>query len=374
MKRIASLLLVLIATISVGCKGDDHANLPDGLYAEFETSKGTILVELEYKKTPITVANFITLTEGTNPFVSTDFKGKEFYDGLKFHRVISKCNGDAEDFMIQGGDPLGNGSGDAGYKFKDEITDLKFDKGGLLAMANSGPTTNSSQFFITIKETPWLDGKHTIFGHVIEKGMEVVNTVVQNDDINSVRIIRKGEAAKKFDAIKVFSDYFNTESENQKKQANIDAKILKQATTDKIAFFADKKAAATKSSTGLLYSIFEKGTGKKPTNGSTVYVRYAGFLENGTLFDTSSIEVAKAFGKFDPQREAQNGYAPIPFTIGSKGAMIPGFEEGLSKLNFGDKAILFIPSNLGYGENGVSDVIPPNANIIFEVEVVEKCN
>lgn len=372
MKRIASLLLVLIATISVGCKGDDHANLPDGLYAEFETSKGTILVELEYKKTPITVANFITLTEGTNPFVSTDFKGKEFYDGLKFHRVISKCNGDAEDFMIQGGDPLGNGSGDAGYKFKDEITDLKFDKGGLLAMANSGPTTNSSQFFITIKETPWLDGKHTIFGHVIEKGMEVVNTVVQNDDINSVRIIRKGEAAKKFDAIKVFSDYFNTESENQKKQANIDAKILKQATTDKIAFFADKKAAATKSSTGLLYSIFEKGTGKKPTNGSTVYVRYAGFLENGTLFDTSSIEVAKAFGKFDPQREAQNGYAPIPFTIGSKGAMIPGFEEGLSKLNFGDKAILFIPSNLGYGENGVSDVIPPNANIIFEVEVVEK--
>ncbi|WP_395065858.1 peptidylprolyl isomerase [Flavobacterium sp.] len=372
MKRIISLFLVLITVLFTGCKEDDHANLPDGLYAEIETSKGKILVELEYKKTPITVANFITLTEGTNPFVSKDLKGKEFYDGLKFHRVISKCNGDAEDFMIQGGDPLGNGSGDAGYKFKDEITDLKFNKGGLLAMANSGPITNSSQFFITIKETPWLDGKHTIFGHVTEKGMEVVNTIVQNDAINSVKIIRKGEAAKKFDAVKVFSDYFNVESEIQKKQATLDAETLKKAITDKTAFFANKKASATKLPSGLSYNIYEKGNGKKPVNGSQVFIKYAGFLEDATLFDTSYIEVAEAFGKLDPQRAAQNGYSPIPFTIGSKGAMIPGFEEGLTKMNIGDKAVLFIPSNLGYGENGVSNVIPPNSNIIFEVEIIEK--
>jgi len=127
-----------------------------------------------------------------------------------------KNNGDPEDFMIQGGDPLGNGTGDAGYKFKDEITDLKFDKGGYLAMANSGPGTNGSQFFITIKDTPWLNGMHTIFGHVVDKGMEVVNTIVQGDAINSIKIIRKGEAAKKFDAVKVFTDYYKIEAENIK--------------------------------------------------------------------------------------------------------------------------------------------------------------
>jgi peptidylprolyl isomerase len=274
--------------------------------------------------------------------------------------------------MIQGGDPLGNGSGDAGYKFKDEITDLKFDKGGILAMANSGPTTNSSQFFITIKETPWLDGKHTIFGHVIEKGMEVVNTIIQDDAINSVKIIRKGESAKKFNAVKVFSDYFKVESEKQKKQAALDADALKKIITDKVAFFADKKSSSIKTSTGLQYTVFEKGTGKKPAKDSTVYVHYSGFLENGTLFDTSWEEVAKAYGKFDAQRAAQNGYSPIPYVVGSVGAMIPGFEEGLSKLNIGDKAILFIPSNIAYGENGAGEAIPPNANIIFVVEITDK--
>lgn len=371
MKKRIILLLAVITTFFVGCK-DEHTNLKDGLYAEIETSKGTILVALEYEKTPITVANFVTLTEGSNPFVSENLKDKPLYDNLLFHRVISKCNGDAEDFMIQGGDPLGNGSGDCGYKFKDEITDLKFNKGGLLAMANSGPATNSSQFFITIKDTPWLDGKHTIFGHVVENGMEVVNTIVQNDAINSVKIIRKGEAAKKFDAVKVFSDYFKVESEKQKKQAAIDAATLKKAITDKIAFFAEQKAASKKLPSGLQYAILEKGTGKKPLAGSQIFVNYAGFLENGTLFDTSSAEIANAFGKLDPQRASQNGYSPLPFQCGSKGAAIPGFEEGLSLLNIGDKAILFIPSNLGYGENGAGDVIPPNANIIFEVEILEK--
>jgi peptidylprolyl isomerase len=372
MNRIFNLVLALITFLFLGCKGDTHANLADGMYAEFETSKGTILVALEYKKAPITVANFISLAEGTNPFVAENLKDKKLYDGLRFHRVISKTNGDTEDFMIQGGDPLGNGSGDAGYKFKDEITDLKFDKGGILAMANSGPTTNSSQFFITIKETPWLDGKHTIFGHVIEKGMEVVNTIIQDDAINSVKIIRKGESAKKFNAVKVFSDYFKVESEKQKKQAALDADALKKIITDKVAFFADKKSSSIKTSTGLQYTVFEKGTGKKPAKDSTVYVHYSGFLENGTLFDTSWEEVAKAYGKFDAQRAAQNGYSPIPYVVGSVGAMIPGFEEGLSKLNIGDKAILFIPSNIAYGENGTGEAIPPNANIIFVVEITDK--
>jgi peptidylprolyl isomerase len=377
MKRII-VLLIALSTIFTSCK-DEHENLKDGLYAEIETSKGTILLELFYKKTPITVANFVSLAEGTNPFVSDDLKKKQLFDGLKFHRVISKTNGDTEDFMIQGGDPLGNGSGDCGYKFKDEITDLKFNEGGLLAMANSGPGTNSSQFFITHVPTPWLDGKHTIYGKVIEKGMEVVNAIVQNDAINSVKIIRKGEDAKKFDAVKVFSDYFKVESENQKKQQALETENLKKyqeqfkkAITEKLAFFADKKASASKLPSGLHYAIISKGSGKKPANGSAVMLNYSGFLEDGTLFDSNIESVAKAFGKFQEQRAAQNGYAPIPFQVGSKGAMIPGFEEGLSKMNIGDKAVLFIPSNLGYGENGAGNVIPPNANIIFEVEMIEK--
>jgi len=372
MKRIVTILSLLIAVLFIGCKRDRHNNLPDGLYAEIETSKGNVLVQLEYTKAPITVANFVALAEGNHPFVLEEYKGKPLYNGLTFHRVISRTNGDVEDFMIQGGDPLGNGSGDAGFKFKDEITDLSFNKGGLLAMANSGPGTNGSQFFITLKDTPWLDGKHTIFGHVIEKGMKVVSTVVQDDAINSVIIIRKGEAAKKFDAVKIFSDYFKTELVNQKKQEAINAATLKKVTTDKLAFFAQMKASATKTNTGLQFTIYQKGNGKKPANGSTIFIQYAGYLENGALFDTCLLETAQQFGKLDPQRAAQNGYSPLPFEVGSKGGMIPGFEEGISKLNIGDKAVLFIPSNLGYGENGAGNVIPPNANIIFEIEILEK--
>lgn len=366
MKRITLLLAVIIATTFVSCKKENE-KLKDGLYAEIETSKGTILLTLEYKKAPITVANFILLAEGTNPFVSEIYKNKSFYDGLKFHRV-------EPNFMIQGGDPLGNGTGDAGYTFKDEFTDLKFDKSGILAMANSGPNTNSSQFFITHLETAWLNGKHTIFGHVVDKGMDVVNTIVKDDVINSIKIIRKGDDAKKFDALKIFSAYFNKEDESQKKLTTINTEKLAKITTDKLAFFAQNKAAAIKLPSGLQYIIYEKGTGKKPADGTTIFVAYSGFLETGTLFDSSDIETVKAFGKLDPQRAAQNGYQILPYKIGSKGGMIPGFEQGLSKMNIGDKAILFIPSNLGYGVNGAGNVIPPNSNIIFEVQMLEKNN
>ena len=371
MKKIFYLANFILALTLFSCQKDKYAKLPDGLYAEISTKKGIIICALEYQKTPITVANFITLAEGKNTFVSEDYKGKKLFDGLKFHRVIPS-------FMIQGGDPLGNGSGDAGYKFKDEITDLKFDNGGLLAMANSGPGTNSSQFFITHIATPWLDGKHTIFGHVVEKGMDVVNNIAQDDAINSVKIIRKGVAANKFDAVKVFGDYFKIEAEEQKKLAAIEAENQKKyqaqfakIIADKLAFFASSKAISTKSGTGLQYKILSKGTGKKLAEGTSVMVKYAGFLEDGTLFDTSEETVAKQFGKFDAQRAAQMGYQGIPFVIGKKDGMIPGFIEGLEKINPGDKIILFIPSNLGYGENGAGDVIPPNANIIFEVEMAK---
>lgn len=363
MKKLVTFIIASFLVLFISCK-DEHTNLSDGLYADIETSKGHILVELDYKKAPITVANFISLAEGTNTFVSSEFKGKSFFDGLKFHRVIPN-------FMIQGGDPLGNGSGDAGYKFKDEISDLKFDKAGLLAMANSGPGTNSSQFFITHIATPWLDGKHTIFGHVVEKGMEVVNAIIQDDTINSITIIRKGEEAKKFDAVKIFSDYFSVAFEAQKNNEKITNEKSQKIIAEKLNFFKQQKVGATKLPSGLVYNIYQKG-GNKTANNTETLIAYAGFLENGMLFDSSDIELVKAYGKLIPERAAQNGYQAIPYVVGKKAGFVPGFEEGLSKMNLGDKAVFFIPSNLAYGENGAANVIPPNANIIFEVEMIEK--
>jgi cyclophilin family peptidyl-prolyl cis-trans isomerase len=353
-----------------------------GIFAEMETNKGKILIQLEYQKAPITVANFIALSEGTNPEVKDEkLKGKPFYNGLKFHRVIP-------DFMIQGGDPAGNGSGGPGFSFKDEFTDLKHDQPGILSMANSGPKTNGSQFFITHKATPWLNGKHTIFGHVVT-GMDVVNSIAQDDVILKVTIIRKGSEAKKFDAAKIFTDYFINKGEDEKKQIAIDAEnrkkqadaeTLKQAEytktigpikAEKVISLTAIKTTATETPSGLKYKITQTGSGKKPADGATVYVHYAGYLEDGSLFDSSYEEVNKTFGKFDQNRANANGYQPFPFQAGKKDGLIPGFLEGLNVMNFGDKVTLFIPSKLGYGERGAGNVIPPNANIIFEIELLE---
>jgi len=355
----------------------------EGIFATIGTNKGNITIQLFYLKAPVTVANFISLAEGKNPFVTSEkLKGKPFFDGLKFHRVI-------KDFMIQGGDPDGNGSGGPGYAFKDEFTDSKFDKAGILAMANSGPATNGSQFFITHKDTPWLNGKHTIYGQVTQ-GMQVVNAIAQEDVITKITIVRKGEAAKKFDAVKVFSDYFNNKAEDQKKQVAIDEENKKKQVAieaqakkaylatygsviaAKIAFIASEKAKATTTPSGLAYSVLTKGTGVKPVNGSTFYFHYAGYFEDGTLFDSSYEDVSKAYGKFDTNRAAQNGYKPFPFEAGKKDGMIPGFIEGLGNMTYGEKILLFIPSNLAYGERGAGGVIPPNTNLIFELEMFEK--
>ncbi|HEU0137063.1 MAG TPA: peptidylprolyl isomerase [Flavobacterium sp.] len=376
------LLFLTILATAMNAQNAKNASPADGVFAEMETSKGKIVLQLEYQKTPVTVANFVSLAEGTNTFVTNEkFKGKPFYNGLKFHRVI-------KDFMIQGGDPMGNGSGDPGYKFKDEITDLKHTSGGILSMANSGPATNGSQFFITHKATPWLDGKHTVFGHVVS-GMDVVNSIVQDDVITKVTIVRKGADAKKFNAAKVFTDYYANKAEDDKKQAAIQAEAqrkqaeaaaeskriqdekigpVKQA---KVVYLAGIRSAATKTASGLEYKIISNGTGKKPAEGMPIYVHYAGYLEDGSLFDSSYEEVNKTYGKFDAARAMQNGYQPFPFTAGKKDGLIAGFLETLSKMNIGDKAVAFIPAQLGYGANGAGNVIPPNANIIFEIELLD---
>ena len=365
MKKITYLFLALVSLSAT-------AQTENGIYAKIQTIKGDILLKLEYEKTPITVANFVSLAEGTNTEVTdAALKGKPFYDGLKFHRVIAN-------FMIQGGDPSGNGSGGPGYKFADEITDLKHNAPGILSMANAGPGTNGSQFFITHVATPHLDGKHTVFGKVVE-GQDVVNAIVQNDVMDKVTIIRIGDAAKKFDAPKIFKDRIAVEQENQKKRAAEEAEKkkvalapYKKAMDDKLAYFAKNKKDATVLPSGLAYKVTTKGTGVKPAEGTQVFIHYAGYFDSGELFDSSYEEVSKSFGKFNQQRADAKAYTPIPFQYGNKGGMIPGFIEGLDKLTLGDKAILFIPASLGYGAAGAGDVIPANANLIFEVEMLEK--
>ncbi len=347
-------------------------NAIEGIFANIVTNKGTIVVQLEFQKTPVTVANFISLAEGKNPFVTDEkLKGKPFYDGLKFHRVI-------KDFMIQGGDPAGNGSGGPGYSFKDEFTDLKHNKGGILSMANSGPATNGSQFFITHKDTPWLDGKHTVFGQVTQ-GMDIVNKIEQNDVIRKVTISRKGALATKFNSVKVFSDYYTEKKEEAKKQAAIQAEnkriyLEKYGTVikEKETYLATTKATAAATPSGLKYVLLQKGTDVKPTDGSTIYFYYAGYFENGNLFDSNYVDVARAFGQFNQAREDQNGYQPFPFQAGRKDGMIPGFLEGLSLMNIGDKMLFFLPSKLAYGERGAGGVIPPNTDLVFEVEISDK--
>ena len=308
----------------------------DGIFAEFNTSKGKIVLELENKETPITVANFISLAEGKNPKANAKFKGKPFYDGLKFHRVIA-------DFMIQGGCPDGTGASGPGYKFDDEIVaDLKHSGKGILSMANAGPATNGSQFFITHKATPHLDGKHTVFGHVIS-GQEVVDKIVKDDVITSVKIIRSGKEAKKFNAEKVFANYFiNKEAADKlaaEKQKEAKEKALKEFAT----------AASTPS--GLKYIVLQEGTGNKPVATSNVKVHYTGMFLDGKVFDSS----------------VQRGET-IDFGLNQ---VIKGWTEGLQLMNEGSKYKFYIPSNLAYGERGAGGVIPPNADLIFEVELIK---
>ena len=379
--------LLLIGIISVQAQNTKKTVTKkpstDGIFANIETNKGKIVIQLEYQKVPVTTANFITLAEGTNTFLTNEkLKAKPFYDGLKFHRVIP-------DFMIQGGDPDGNGSGGAGYSFKDEFApDLKHNSGGILSMANSGPGTNSSQFFITHKETPWLDGKHTVFGHVIS-GMDVVNAIVQDDVIIKITIDRKGSEAKKFNAPLILAEYFKNKSaedkiEKDRQIALKEKQALEQAEAKKIyaekyasinaenaTYLNTQKLKATKTASGLEYVVLKKGTGAKPADGINIFVHYAGYLEDGSLFDSSYEEVSKKFGKYDEQRAAQNGYQPFPFQAGKKDGLIPGFLEAINTMNFGDKLLVFIPSNLGYGEKGAGNVIPPKSNIIFEIELFE---
>tara|TARA_R110002051_G_scaffold8755_1_gene35962 strand:+ start:58729 stop:59868 length:1140 start_codon:yes stop_codon:yes gene_type:complete len=368
-------LFAVIGLMITSCKTSKRADLGDGIFADIKTSKGDIIVRLEQDKTPVTVANFISLAEGTNTFVSEEYKGKKYYDGIIFHRVM-------KDFMIQGGDPLGQGTGNPGYKFMDEFNDsLVHDKKGILSMANSGPTTNGSQFFITHKATPWLDNKHTVFGEVIE-GMDVVDSIanvqvgagnkpVEPITMNTIEIIRNGKEARKFDAVKVMTEYFDGEEDRlaaiEKEKAEKIAAI-KKVKEEFASTIEAQKAKATELPSGLKVFTLESGSGEKPTVGQKVDVMYAGYLMDGTLFDSNYKEVAEKYGVFDWNREQAMGYNPIPMDYSPESRLIAGFREGLLTMKVGDKIRLFIPSHLGYGAQG-GGPIPANADLIFDLEI-----
>lgn len=328
----------------------------EGIYANIDTNKGTIIIELTYEQTPITVANFISLAEGDNKAVDKKFKKKNFYDGLTFHRVI-------KDFMIQGGDPEGKGSGGPGYTFADEIVEeLKHDKAGTLSMANRGPETNGSQFFITHKATPWLDGKHTVFGYVTE-GINVVNDIKQNDKINTITFEYIGRDANKFNASKVFAKHMKERKkleQEKKNKAKENAKIFNEA-----------RQQAYETEEGVKIFVTEKGTGEKPTNGAQLLIDYSAYLENGTLFDSSIAQIAEENFALNLAKKQSGGYQPLTYIAGGKQNMIKGFSIGIEELNYGDKALLFIPAKLGYGKKAVGS-IPANSDLIFEIQIIKK--
>jgi FKBP-type peptidyl-prolyl cis-trans isomerase len=311
--------------------------MKNGLYAIVKTSKGNITLNLEFEKTPATVGNFVALCEGEMKNSSKDL-GVPYYNNLKFHRVIN-------DFMVQAGCPLGTGTGNPGYKFDDEFhPELKHDKPGILSMANAGPGTNGSQFFITHVPTAWLDNKHTVFGSVLE-GMDIVNTIEQGDEIIDIKISRVGDEANSFNALKSFNDFNESAIQREKEIKENNLKNLNNIS---------KGFEVTTS--GLRYKITDKGNGNSAVVGKNVKVHYKGQLIDGTVFDSS-------FKRNEP----------IEFTLGI-GQVIKGWDEGLALLSEGDKARFIIPSDLAYGEAGAGGVIPPNANLIFDVELVSVAN
>ena len=343
MRKISLVFVISLIAILTSC--EKYPDLKNGLFAEFKTNKGDFIVKFNHEKAPMTVANFVALAEGKHPSVTDSLKNKPYFDGLIFHRVI-------DGFMIQGGSPNGKGNGSPGYQFPNEISDsLSHDQKGILSMANSGPDTNGSQFFITLKPQRRLDGNYSIFGKVV-KNQEVVDSIgkVKTDDrdrpkqdvvLKKVNIIRKGQEAKDFNAVKVFK---STKQEIlDEKQAAREAKMEK---------FDEMTSDFKETSSGLRYKIKEENpSGDLPEAGQKVKVHYTGKLLNGKEFDSSK------------------GGGPIEIPIG-KGRVIPGWDEGIMLLHEGEKATLAIPAGLAYGQRG-SGPIPPNSPLIFEVELVE---
>ena len=343
-KNFFAAIFTLLVISFGGCapmdKSLDAIKGKDGVFAIMETSKGSIVLELFYKQTPLTVTNFVGLAEGTLDAA----KGKPFYDGLTFHRVIAE-------FMIQGGDPQGTGRGGPGYVFADEFDPaLNFDKPGYLAMANAGPGTNGSQFFITHVPTDWLNQKHTIFGQVVDAdSQKVVNAVQQGDKIVKVTIIRQGAEAEKFTATQADFDKHSAEA-NEKA-----AERARIAAAAKIKEVEEKFPGYGKDSNGIYFKTTKDGSGNKIGGKKAVAVEYKGYFVNGQVFDQSK------------------GRGPLEFTTGA-GQMIPGFDIMVQDMKLGEKRTIVLPPSQAYGDNGIPGVIPGGAYLAFDIELTKVKN
>lgn len=368
----------------IGCKSVKYKDLKDGFYAEIQTNKGDVLLELYEDAAPMTVANLISLAEGTNNNVPDSIKGNKFYDGIRFHRVVPN-------FVIQGGDPTETGRGTPGYRFgseftKDEFGSLlyKHNDAGMLSMANGGPESNGSQFFITHRPIPHLDGKHTVFGKTIVNSLQldalmlqfkdslklkksidsvrmaVVNSIKQLDTINTIEIIRIGSKAKSFDAAKVFDAERDRYSQNQKsrKQQEADAEVARYAKylEDKITFLAKmNEPKATKTDIGLSFLMLKKNpSGKKVVTNKPIQSHF-------TLYTADGVQI---------QSTEESGQ-PFVFQLDDEQRpMITGFKEGVKNLRVGEKVRLFIPYHIGFGPDKFGP-FPAKSDLVFEVEILE---
>jgi cyclophilin family peptidyl-prolyl cis-trans isomerase len=380
---ICAFTLMFVAT---SCNDDGrYPDLKDGIYAEIVTNIDTMVAKLYYIKAPVTVANFVALAEGVHPMVKEEFKGKKFYNGLIFHRVMDQ-------FMIQGGDPEGSGRGGPGYVFEDEFDKtLRHDRPGILSMANGGPNGNGSQFFITEVPTPWLDDRHSIFGELVI-GLDVQDSIsnvsvepgsnkpIDSITIKEVNIIRKGFDARKYDAAKAWEtelprlkEKIKAKQEEERKNA-VEAKRLSEekmneAAAEILPTLKEYKSKATNLPSGLMEYVISKGTGSAVKQGDNVTVNYEGYFTDGKLFDSNRQEVEEKFGKFNQMKVDRGMYNPMPMVISPDAQMIAGFKEACASMKVGEKKYAYIPSHLAYGERG-RGMIQPNTDLIFLLEIV----
>lgn len=334
--RRSTTLFFALAGMAASLASCQQADLPEGLYARMKTSKGDITISLAYDKAPMTVGNFVGLAEGKLDAA----KGKRYFDGLSFHRV-------EPGFVIQGGDPSGNGTGGPGYRFPDEFSpELRHDGPGVLSMANSGENSNGSQFFITLGKTEWLDDKHSVFGKVVG-GMDVAERIAAGDIMEKVDIIRVGSAAKAFKADqRAWDDRLGAAWKAIKAAGEARAQADLAAITQKWPDMA-------KDQDGIFTRTVRAGSGEPPARGASVAVIYKGMLLDGTVFDQSALSGG-----------------PFKFKVGV-GEVIPGWDKVVSAMKRGEKRIVVIPPELAYGASGAGGVIPPNAYLVFEMELTQ---
>jgi len=381
MKKViySALFLVFIA-----CQPAKYKNLEEGLYAEIQTNKGAILVELFAENVPMTVANFVALAEGTNNRVADSLDNVKFYDGIRFHRVV-------DNFVIQAGDPTETGRGTAGYRFGDEFP--KNDEGllmythndaGILSMANGGPNSNGSQFFITHRAIPHLDGKHSVFGKTTINAkqlanlrkeykdsldlnnaidslrMSVVNTISELDTIYTIDIIRVGNKANDFNAALIFDEklsYFaNREEDRVKEEKDLETARYSKYLEDRSIFHTkmnEEKAIKTDSGLRIL-KLKSNPSGKKIVENKPVKAHF-------TLYTADGKKV---------QSTEESGQ-PFVFQLDdAQRPMITGFKEGVKNLREGEKVRLFIPYYIGFGEAKYGP-FPAKSDLVFEVEILE---